>query len=270
MKRLVPLLAALGLMILPGRVMALPSLQIYIEGATYQKGPDGAGGEDTWVLGSSDQSTLRVWAIGDIGGKGAIEDVKLAIAYSVNSQPVTFEVKGSNTGGLGGFYQGGGTEATAADGAYNQTGDEGAVPKLSDGKNLPIHGEYGLGVVWQEFLLGDFTGTDYKLADFQAADGLPFNFANPTYASTGEIRVYEIAVLSAATGAVSLHFDLYNHHQAGNKAKAVFAPFSHDGTGTGALPTPVPEPSTVAMALMSLSLLGAVGLRQRRRTEVGA
>jgi hypothetical protein len=77
---------------------------------------------------------------------------------------------------------------------------------------------------------------------------------------------------------VELHFDLYNHVQTKKKAKAVFAPFSHDATGTpgdddeddddegeGDGSGAVPEPAS----LVAWSLFGGLGLMGARRRRTG-
>src|SRR5678816_3675014 len=56
---------------------AVPELQIYIEGATYDSA------SETWVATST--SPFRLWVIGNVageGGKGPLYDVKLAAAYN--------------------------------------------------------------------------------------------------------------------------------------------------------------------------------------------
>ena len=51
---------------------ALPILQMYIEGATYDQDTE------SWV---TNQSNLTLWVIGDVGSAGSILDVQLAAAY---------------------------------------------------------------------------------------------------------------------------------------------------------------------------------------------
>ena len=60
---------------------AVPILQLYLEGATYDFATE------SWVLapgGSSGGDPFRLWAIGNVagpGGAGTISDVRLSIAY---------------------------------------------------------------------------------------------------------------------------------------------------------------------------------------------
>jgi len=60
---------------------AIPELQLYIEGATYDTG------SATWVFSGS--GTFRLWVIGNINGPGGtgglpIQDVKLAAAVATS------------------------------------------------------------------------------------------------------------------------------------------------------------------------------------------
>src|SRR3546814_20677054 len=77
--------------------------------------------------------------------------------------------------------------------------------------------------------------------------------------SSDLINVYELSVIGDIA---SLHFDAYNHVVAGNHAKTVFAPFSHDaGTGVND-PVPVPEPDSLLLFALGL---GALWRSEERR-----
>jgi hypothetical protein len=220
---------------------AVPILQIYIEGASYDAG------SETWVLESS--GTFTIWVIGNIsgpGGAGTIEDVQLVAAY------LTSEAGGTVTL----------TPTTTGDGTYTDPsvpgapvaaagGGDGAIPVMNDGSDLPTHGIYGPGsghsfLQWE---LGDFDTADSPTGDFITA--FP---AVPDAPGGSQINAYDVTV----TGFTWLHFDAFNHVEAGQHAKYVFAPFSHDGETGGA-----PEPP---MALLFGSgLVGLVGMRLRRK-----
>jgi len=221
-----------------GPAFALPELQIYIEGATYDELTS------TWVTEST--GSLRLWAVANVGAKGPILDVKLSIAYASGLTP-TFGLTGSTAGGYNGFVD----PSAASNPVFNQTVTDGSVPVLGDGSNLPSHGIYGAGTTWSEYKLGDFDLTDSYIADFSGATDTPV----PNAAKMGQINVYDISFAGVPVG-TAFHFDLYDHYYNRNEnAVYVNAPFSHDGEATA-----VPEPGTLALLGM-----GAVGLAARIR-----
>ncbi|GAB6165786.1 hypothetical protein JCM19992_17860 [Thermostilla marina] len=240
-----------------------PILQLYLEGGTYDPV------SESWYLqppGSSAGQAFRLWAIGNVAAKGTIEDVKLAVAYGAEyrtaERDILVELIPSLVGGTG-EYSGVSDDSIPETPEWVQYGEEGSVPELADGTSLPSHGEYGPGIVWQEFFLGDFTEPgDSPLGDFTGA--FPTSFK----ANAAQINAYEVSVRftdgSSAHG-VRVHFDLYNHVMAGNHAKYKFAPFSHDADGTGDI---VPEPGTWA-AVSGMIIVGAcVWYRRRKRGAV--
>src|SRR4051812_38383929 len=116
----------------PGQAKALPELQLYLEGATYDTS------SETWVV-TAPTTPLRLWVIGDVSAKGTISDVNLAIAYGSDLYgKVAFSLAPSTTGGYGGFLD----PSTPVAAVYSQE-QNGTIPKLSDGSTLPSHGEYG-------------------------------------------------------------------------------------------------------------------------------
>jgi hypothetical protein len=240
MKRVLFTLAAVAL--LTPMAHAVPILQLYIEGSTYDAG------SETWVLDPAD-GPFRLWVIGNVdgeGGKGLIEAVRLSVAYDIADAPTIILTPGS-TGGYGGFTD----PSIAGAAAYLQTVADGSSPILSDGGSLPDHGIFGAGTAWQEFALGDFALTDSPIGDFISS------FPLPGGGNEGQINVYEVSV----SGTDLVHFDAYDHYY-DNRGDAVakFAPFSHDGEG-GDNP-PVPEPGTLAMLGLGLS---GVAYKLRRK-----
>jgi len=232
---------------------AVPILQLYIEGATYDMA------SETWTLetypGETGAVNFRLWVIGNPNPRGPIYNVRLSVAYPAelrtDGYDLSFSFVPSTTGDLGGFFD----PSVPPPPTLVQYGAEGTSPTIVGRSKLPPHGVFGPGTIWQEFALGDFALRDSPLGDFYEA------FPHPT-GSCGQINVYEVSVFH--TGGLSLvgttlHFDAYGYVKRGRRQLPVFAPFSHD-----AEVHPVPNPSSVAL-LLSLLLSGGgwVGLRAR-------
>jgi hypothetical protein len=242
-----------------GTAHAIPILQLYIEGATYDDVTE------TWVLappGSSSGAPFRVWAIGNVagpGGKGPISDLKLSIAYREEYSGLSITLTGSQAGGLGvGQYRPSDTDPWVLDPriadapTYLQTVTDGSSPVLGDGSSLPTHGIFGAGTMWQEFSLGSFTFTDESVGDFIGS------FPS-TVSAGGQINAYEVSVIGGS--GATLHFDLYDTIISRNDA--VFAPFSHDADGTAHI---APEPASfIVWFLVGLSWAGSAWTHQYRR-----
>jgi len=180
------LLLAFGFALLPAAAQAVPILQLYVEGSTYDTD------HESWVFEPNSGDPIRIWVIGNVdgnGGKGTIYDVKLAIAYEDPGTPVTISLASTTTGGYGGF-----TDPSTADSAtYVQTVTDGSAPLLGDGSSLPSHGVYQTGWTWQEFALGDFDLTDSPIADFIT------DFPTNLDPEAGQISVYELSVIGDVT-----------------------------------------------------------------------
>lgn len=217
---------------------AVPLLQLYLEGATYNSSTE------TWELtpeGSSGGQPFRIWAIGNVagpGGAGTIYDVKMAIAYDESYGDIQIEL--TPAGSSDSEYPDWpiSTPYDGDDVDFIRTVDDGSAPTLNGGDPLPSHGVYGEGTIWQEFQLGDFALTNAGIANFdQDFDGTWDSVA-------GQVNVYEVRVTSSEgdSSGAQLHFDLYNHVASRNRG--VFAPFSHNAAIT-------PAPAT---------LIGLIGL----------
>lgn len=235
------------IMICAAESRAVPALQLYIEGATYDTS------SQTWVGDFSSGDTIRLWAIGNVagaGGKGTIYDVKLSIAYDSADSPNVTSFLSSTTGGYGGFSD----PSTPIDATYVQTVTDGSAPLMGDGSSLPSHGIYGAGTSWMEYSLGDFAVADAMGGDFISSLPSP---PQPGYA----INVYAITI----TGTDFVHFDLYDHTVSATSGQISykFAPFSHDAEG-GMLPD-----GGNTLALLGLGLVG-VGLLIRKRETKAA
>ncbi|HUT93244.1 MAG TPA: choice-of-anchor N protein [Thermoguttaceae bacterium] len=217
--RRVAAVAILGLLLLAGGrgLYAAPVLQLYLEGGVYDQATN------SWVMappGSSSGKPFRLWAVGNVSGpgaNGAIENVRLAIAYRQEDLGLAISFKPAQVGGQGlGWFHGFVDPSLPAVPVRNTTvrtslgvvtiGPEGVVtdgatPVLEDGTPLPADGLFGPGTVWEEFSLGDFRLNDSPVGDFSGP------FPTELALGAGQINVYEVSVLGG-TGA-TLHFQLY-------------------------------------------------------------
>ncbi len=209
--------------------VAIPTLQLYIEGATYDTT------EETWVI---TQPSFTLWVIGNVEQFGIISDVKLAAAVK-SAQSGSISLTPTTTSLL--------TDPSIPPDptpTSNFPSPDGAVPKLSDGRDLLTHGIYGQGVKFFEWKLGDFTLTDSPIGGF--IGDFPTEFPKK-----GQINAYLVTV----SGFSWVHFDAYGTK--GGNPGPVFAPFSHD-----ALYTPEPHSLWLLMA-------GVLLLARRRKRAIG-
>jgi hypothetical protein len=228
------LLALIGVMAWTAPALAIPELQLYIEGATYDNSTQ------TWVTNSSN---FKLWVVGDVSKKGTILDVHIAAAFLTSEAGNgTISLTRSTTSLV--------TDPSLASiPVLNLSkGADGTIPVMDDGRQLPQHGTYGAGVSWNQFDIGDLSLTDSPIGDLSTS--FPGSFPDQ-----GQINVYDVAV----SGFSSVHFDAFNHVQAGRRAMSIKAPFSHDAAGTPS----VPEPASLLLLGFGIGGSALLGLRRR-------
>jgi len=244
-----------------GSAHAVPVLQLYLEGATYDATTE------TWVLGQgSPGDTAHLWVLGDVGfreptkedpgGLVPILDVHLAVLYDHTSGITVTLSPDILLGGTTRFgFQDNSTALLSFGGV--QTG----VPVMNDGGSLPKHDMYSATSQWDLFNLGDFNQLDSQMADFTTSAGFPGTFQGN---NMGQISVYDVNVTGGAED-FAVHFDAYNHLASFTQSR--FAPFSHDAEIQYEAPPPIPEPiSMVMLGCLGAGMLAARRLRGKRAT----
>lgn len=230
------LLVLIGVMVWAVPALAIPELQLYVEGATYDASTE------TWVTNSNN---FKLWVLGDVSAKGTIFDVHIAAAY-LTGEVGTITLTPTTTSLLG-------DPSTPSAPVQNMAvGADGTVPIMDDGSPLPSHGIYGAGTSFKQYDIGDLSLTDSPIGDFSGTTPFPSSFPD-----LGQINVYDVSI----TGYSVVHFDAFNHILAKKKVMSIKAPFSHDAQGT----PPVPEPASLLLLGMGLGGSALLGLRRRAK-----
>jgi PEP-CTERM motif len=244
---------------------AIPNLQIYIPGATYDIATE------TWVINSYD---YKLWVI---GAHLDVNDVKFAAAVPTGengSIQVTWLKPSSPDYGAGSStvilndpdwvtddtnrlsYEAYRTSYATSDpnpatygfGSWDTDTNTGDWPLMGDGTFLPPAGTFPTD--FYEYFIGDF-GTGEIVQNY-----IPGDEWGDT--ADGEIKIFDISV----SGYSWVDIVAYDHViKSNNKAKYVFTPFSHDGASA------IPEPATLFLLGTGLIGLGAFG---RRKTKNGS
>lgn len=230
--------AALLLLMSSGTAHAIPVLQLYIEGSTFEDS------DETWVTGDAD---FTLWVIGDVGHYGTIYDVVLSWVYNsdevgtITITPTTANmyVTDPSTPSVP-------TATTPPDGSDDP-------PLMISGAALPEHDPYKVGTTWETWALGDMTLTDSEVADLTQGVCV-YDPGDPacTYPSMGQVNAYDISI----TGYSWVHFDAFGQIVVDSQLVDRFAPFSHDAERKK-----VPEPGT--LLLLGLGLIGLWGWTKR-------
>ncbi|MFQ5735869.1 MAG: choice-of-anchor N protein [Thermodesulfobacteriota bacterium] len=239
MKRLKTIFAgAVLLLMAPASSYAIPTLQLYIEGSTYDAV------DESWSISSS---AFTLWILGETDKNGTIYDVNLSIAHLTDE---TGSVSFTPTTATAGLLPSPGDSSTPVAAVHNGSGS-GTVPLTGDGTPLPSHGIYGPGTDWDTYLLGDFSLTDSPIGNYTRGDDLcPGD--DCTWPAMGQINAYDVAV----TGYSWVQFDAFDHVISEVTTKYIKAPFSHDAETTS-----VPEPN--ALILLGSGFLGLWALKKK-------
>lgn len=252
------LVAVTAVIVLAPAASAVPTLQVYIEGATYDAS------DESWKITSPSNAPLRLWAVGNVAGagsKGPITDVKAAFAYSSGAGNVTIDITPTTTGNYRGF-----TDASVAVApTLIATHTDGSRPIRSNGKKLSNkHRVYGKNTHFQEWAFGDFTRTDSPIADFMDA------FPEAPVEASGQINAYDINVTGLVEGEW-VHVDLYGSilNRRG-KVKSVFAPFSHDAEFALLAAGPIGSTEVHAPGAMLIFSAGLFFIARKRRNKKNA
>lgn len=193
------LLLGLSLVLVAGSAHAVPVLQIYIEGATYDTETE------TWVVSDPE---FDLWVIGNVDAHGPILGVKLTASF--------FGVSGTMTL----------TPTTTTLITDPSTPAAPVVSLMGTGSHpvLPDHGIFNDPTLagWTDYALGDMSLMDSPVADFNGSEVFPTTFPN-----TGQVNVYHVVM----EGWTKVHFDAHGETVDSSTGKKSYwkSPFSHDG-----------------------------------------
>ncbi len=216
---------------------AIPLLQIYIEGATYDSV------SETWVTNSS---SFDLWVIANTNGpgsKGRLYDVTL-VATALEGSLSDMTITGSSTSLVT-------DPSVASDPVADVTG-------IGAHHSLAPHSIFTGSNVWQDFLLGDMMLADSPIGNASPPEMFPDLIGGVP--NSAQINVYQVELAGEFT---SIHFDGFGYYYNAAKNKFTFAPFSHDGEAI-----PITEP--VGLMLILLGFISIVFGRSKILAKVKA
>lgn len=253
MKKILLLIAALIMLVSVNTAFAVPTLQVYISGATAE---DFGESQQSWVTLSQDPFTLNV--IGAYKPNTSnIEGVTLLVSVPegehgiLTISPLLFDETPNLLTEIGHGSASETNPLADADiniltGIYNNGYSSNAF--LPAGFNANSH--YPLQNFVSDFLiydLSDFDKRENHISDYNAGDGT----ITPSNAN-GEIKEYSVRF----SGFSRIHFDVYGLVDGKNASTWEINPGSHDATYHS------PEPAT--LLLFGMGLLGLAGLKRKK------
>ncbi|MEW6051900.1 MAG: choice-of-anchor N protein [Candidatus Zixiibacteriota bacterium] len=226
MKKTLLLTFIVAVLMVPS-AFAVPRLQLYIPGATYDNA------SDTWVTPDQD---FELWVVAAKLNRGELFNVNLVASLASGQAAVDGGLQITNAANVT-------TTFDAADFLYGtppSTGDDAGV--------MPPHGIFPTN--YTEMLVTSQTSSPYV--------GV-YDYVDPDDPDTGFDNFGNIYRFNIHTSYSYLHFDAYGFYRDVD-GRFIKAPFSHDAESGK---TPVPEPAT--MLLMGLGLAGAGVVRKFKK-----
>ena len=195
------LLAFLAVVFLVPAAFAVPALQLYIPGGTYNHS------SETWI---TNRSSFEIWVIAsNLDRNNPIYNVTLTAALGQNTSPVSGALTISPLSGTGHTY-------AANEYLY---GNPPATGNSSG--NMPNHGIFPTNYV--EYLAAGRTSNNF-VNTYNMVDG-----GGPTHGN-----IFKFNVISAYR---YVHFDAYGYLKSAD-GKFIKAPFSKDAESSTAVPEP--------------------------------